>query len=548
MCDQTIPYERGTWVWSKVLNKVWWPGKVVNLDDTPEDYRNYVAEKKKIVAIVYFNGDKTHDLIINMSKIMLYNCPNKMQFIERGHALYKKQMNGKIVIGNFNMKNFIADVLLAERETGGDENIFEEFENKSQVVHPHINVRELFVSSKDLKKKRKSLLTSKTQSAFEKKKRSINSSCKLMMESGVYWCHIKKGCGYNSKRFENLKRHMKMHKEEDKRKLDAKLSKSNRSVSGSSTRSAKTQFRTTRSKNAKTKKLDTKKIKLQDELLKDWDEDDDLDESTDLSNANEASTSNQIFDFDEDDSDESINTSINTSSDLRRHESTHSLLENSDSTLYQINNLQNSFEDTKDENTAASAIIDKKPISDDNDSNGTNLILNNVEPTNSKSQKLNINRDQKLSLTGTSINNEKVDSTKDSNFDSFLSNTPTPDWVKQDAWNTFEHSGLDKVKDFITIDDQLWKKPLPNVLAPLISKEIMPLEKPLFAHKITPDGFPSNYMRCTMWIPKHQSVTKSTDEELLQMPFFQEIQQKVSAGNIDDLFITIPGCKIVPKL
>lgn len=60
MCDQTVPYESGTWVWTKVLNKMWWPGKVVNLSDTPEDYQNYVADKKRhIIAIVQYDADKT---------------------------------------------------------------------------------------------------------------------------------------------------------------------------------------------------------------------------------------------------------------------------------------------------------------------------------------------------------------------------------------------------------------------------------------------------------------------------------------------------------
>lgn len=365
-------------------------------------------------------------------------------------ALYKRQLKGSAVIGNFVMKNFISDVKLAERETGGDEDIFVELENKSKVVQPHINISELFVSSKDRKKKKKSLLVPKTHSAFENKKKCVNTSCKaITMISGVYWCHIKKGCGFNSKRFENLKRHMKMHEEEDKQKLNAKLCKNDPSVSGyraSNARSAKAQFRTSKSlKNSKTKKLDTKKIKLQDELLKDWDEDDDdLGESTDLSNANEASTSNQVFDFDEDDSNDSV-----IISGLRRNESTQ-LLENSDTTLFQISSLEHSFGNTSDKNKDAPAIVNKKQISSDNDSNGTNIVLTNAKPYNLKSQELNnADREEKLSITDdASINNEvNVNSTRGGHFDGCLSNIPTPDWVKQDAWNTFEHSGLDKGKN-----------------------------------------------------------------------------------------------------
>lgn len=97
----------------------------------------------------------------------------------------------------------------------------------------------------------------------------------------------------------------------------------------------------------------------------------------------------------------------------------------------------------------------------------------------------------------------------------------------------------------MTLDDQLWKQPLPNVFTPFISKEIASPKEPLFAHKITSDKLPPTYTRLTMWIPKIQNVTKYTDEELLQMPFIQEIQQKVSTGNIDDVFISIPGSKIL---
>lgn len=94
-------------------------------------------------------------------------------------------------------------------------------------------------------------------------------------------------------------------------------------------------------------------------------------------------------------------------------------------------------------------------------------------------------------------------------------------------------------------DDQLWKEPLPNALTPVISKEIAPLKTPLISHKITPNSIPPPYVPMSMWIPKNQNVTRHTDEELLQMPFIKDIQQKISTGNIDDIFITIPGSKIV---
>jgi len=60
MCEPTIKYQPGTRVWSKVLNWIWWPGKIVNLSDTPEEFREYVAMKKKnCIAVVYYDTDKT---------------------------------------------------------------------------------------------------------------------------------------------------------------------------------------------------------------------------------------------------------------------------------------------------------------------------------------------------------------------------------------------------------------------------------------------------------------------------------------------------------
>lgn len=104
------------------------------------------------------------------------------------------------------------------------------------------------------------------------------------------------------------------------------------------------------------------------------------------------------------------------------------------------------------------------------------------------------------------------------------------------------------VEDFMTYeDDQLWKEPLPNVFTPLISTDIESSKTPIIAHKITSDVLPPPYVHVSMWIPKNQNVIRYTDEELLKMPIIQEIQQKVLAGNIDDIFISIPGSKIIKR-
>lgn len=57
MCEQTKPYKAGSWVWCKLVNRLWWPGKVVNLSDTPDDFEIHKLKEKNYVAIVYFERD-----------------------------------------------------------------------------------------------------------------------------------------------------------------------------------------------------------------------------------------------------------------------------------------------------------------------------------------------------------------------------------------------------------------------------------------------------------------------------------------------------------
>lgn len=56
MCDQTIPYKIGDLVWVYLLDRVWWPGVVVEASNTPESYQEFI-KKKKLIAVVHFPND-----------------------------------------------------------------------------------------------------------------------------------------------------------------------------------------------------------------------------------------------------------------------------------------------------------------------------------------------------------------------------------------------------------------------------------------------------------------------------------------------------------
>lgn len=59
MCDQTIPYTPGTWVWAMLVNRIWWPGKIVDLSSVPEELEYYKKKNKNAKTAVYFERDKS---------------------------------------------------------------------------------------------------------------------------------------------------------------------------------------------------------------------------------------------------------------------------------------------------------------------------------------------------------------------------------------------------------------------------------------------------------------------------------------------------------
>jgi len=192
-------------------------------------------------------------------------------------ALYKNQLKGLPVIGNFEMDWFIEEVKSMERLIGGDTHIFENLKKEKEKVKSI--VKELFTPTNTKKSKKKEVekkslpapklpKTPKTPKTPNQPKLKPVSKPRTSTQSKVgktckrtetgYSCQSQDGCNFTTNRYDNLKWHIAGHK---KRKDEVTTSKS----SNSSTSNKR--------KNLKTKPSEVKKQKLQEELLKDWDND-----------------------------------------------------------------------------------------------------------------------------------------------------------------------------------------------------------------------------------------------------------------------------------
>ncbi|VVC41680.1 Hypothetical protein CINCED_3A002642 [Cinara cedri] len=270
MSDQTIqPFTPGTLVWTKVYNRIWWPGKIVDPKTAPQELQEFMNRKKNPIAMVYFERDKKYDIVINMDKISLYSCPKKMEFVEKGYSLYLKELKGTKT-QNVEMANFIKDVIMFEEQINGNVDIFKVFEKKFENNPPPKElIKELFVSSKSTKKS----LTNKTpsQSRTSLKSRGplkfqenpVRKSRASIQPSGSFdgnfACHLKDGCNFTTNRYETLKRHMALCKTivKDGTKSELKI---------------KTLLQLQNKRKNTTKIYSTKKTKTNDTALKDWDD------------------------------------------------------------------------------------------------------------------------------------------------------------------------------------------------------------------------------------------------------------------------------------
>ncbi|XP_026806815.1 muscle M-line assembly protein unc-89-like isoform X2 [Rhopalosiphum maidis] len=317
MSEQTVSYSYGTEVWVKLFNRYWWPGVVVDPLTIPDDLLEYV-NKVNPIAVVKFEKEQKYEVVLKNDKILLYSCPLKMELVKKGYSLHKSQEKGTHSSSHFDMQHFLTDVLTIEKRIGGDILIFEKIDKAQEQLKSIIQGFTPEIK-KPKKRGRKSLqelqelqsLTSQTkpsrsqsksstpqskpstpqskpstsqskqstpqskQSPAQKQK-SLPPSRAIKLRTPIrtsvsngYACHVHVNCTYSTNRYDLLKRHMATHKNDTKEETVKKLPSSNAN----------------KRKNLKNKISDAKKIKLQDELLKDWENDgDDEDEELDTSN------------------------------------------------------------------------------------------------------------------------------------------------------------------------------------------------------------------------------------------------------------------------
>lgn len=206
------------------------------------------------------------------------------------------------------MEKFVEDVHTIEKEIeGGNVNIFEQFKrasvntnNTSQIIRDLFSTKKQKQKKKEQKKKmeyRKSLPNIRPPVPKKPVPKKVMNPDPVV--NPLFRCQLKDGCNFTTNRFDNLKRHMAVHKLAGNDEVTAtkKTSIANKSTSGSISSSVNTNKVTQSSKkrkNVKNKRTDNKKIKLQDELLKDWElDDEDAEDKLDKRN--------KIFDFDEND-------------------------------------------------------------------------------------------------------------------------------------------------------------------------------------------------------------------------------------------------------
>lgn len=228
---------------------------------------------------------------------------------------YLKQKKGSVAVGNLDMSSFVEDVINVERNIGGNINIcdviikkqqqFEESKQKNQM-----NIKDLFITDKERKKREKIDRRSSSFTAIKSKSTNKDTSFQDTRKPISKLPVIPKGffCPYcddfSTNRYAILKLHMDAHKNESidtknkETSVNKKSPRNRKSTSIFNTSGPQTRSSTPRKRrNTKTKVADSKKIKLQDELLKDWD-DEDLDETESIESEAQAKGSNQGNDTD----------------------------------------------------------------------------------------------------------------------------------------------------------------------------------------------------------------------------------------------------------
>lgn len=433
-------------------------------------------------------------------------------------AKYLKWKDGSKATRNFSMQFFIDEVISIEKEIGGDINIFDQFADKfkKSCYKLDLSISELFSTAKQRKKKsvgRKLSLPPTLSTPVAKQKPQIPKTvakpvCSPAISSSVsssseriFKCHLSKDCCFTSKGYDLLKFHMKGDHKVVKDNTNKKSPKTKKRALSNSSSNNKLQPKEKKRKYTKTKKTESKKVKLQEEILKDWSDDEDfdnIDDNDDDDNDDdrtiaeierEVTLSNvernaNIFDFDFDDENSQQNV---------ENESVDNTCNESVKNNYQSSDVDNdSSEDLvipNDHNIIGCKLLppknDEKTKKDDteqsNDSilniENSKLLLENTESTldqiNDFEKSLtNVNMSPKNELanescptTDDTVENEpdtvssstikqnsieeKFDPTENGRYECFMSQLPTPGWAKDPSWTNSPQNGLKEGNNLI---------------------------------------------------------------------------------------------------
>lgn len=105
-------YADGEIVWVK-LSYCWWPGEILAGSRLTDEFLSTL--KRRPLAVVKFFDEDSYEFVKNTNFIYKYNCNRKNEFLRKGLEQYRAK--------NKHMVKFPADVMQAERATGGDPNI-----------------------------------------------------------------------------------------------------------------------------------------------------------------------------------------------------------------------------------------------------------------------------------------------------------------------------------------------------------------------------------------------------------------------------------------
>lgn len=110
--------ECGSVVWVR-LGQAWWPGTVTTMAKCPPEFVQGI--RKMPLSIVKFFHENEFQDVHKAEHIYPYDCERKEEFIRKGQYINKNQSHGDVDL----LAKFEADVVTAEKLTGGDMNILQ---------------------------------------------------------------------------------------------------------------------------------------------------------------------------------------------------------------------------------------------------------------------------------------------------------------------------------------------------------------------------------------------------------------------------------------